>query len=233
MKARKLRLFVADDHPLIRHGVRALLQAHKGWSLVGEAADGNDAARQIEAIQPDVAIIDITMPGMDGLQLTHRLHRTAPRVKIVVLTIHESAQLVRLVLDAGASGFVLKSDAARNLIDAIKLAAAGDVFLSSRVSEILLRASLPSQGSDVQPRKSPTARQLEIVRLLASGKSHKEIACALDIATSTVETHRGRIMLKLGLRSFEQLVKYAKIRGLLTPPPAQAASGTPRTEPPT
>lgn len=211
---RKLRVLIADDHPLVRHGIRALLQAHKEWSIIGEAADGNDALAKIEKLRPDIAILDITMPGLDGLEVTRRLHAAASTAKILVLSMHESEQLVRRLLDVGCRGYVLKSDLAVSLVKAVKSVAQGKVFLTPRVSEVVLQAFRSPEGQS-QPQDSLTNREVAVIRLLANRKSNKEVAASLGISIRTAEEYRARIMLKLRCHSPDELTDYAKRHGHL------------------
>jgi DNA-binding NarL/FixJ family response regulator len=209
---KKLRIFVADDHELVRRGIRGILHALRGWSVVGEAANGREAVEKANRLKPDVAILDISMPDLDGLQATRRIRESTPNTEVVILTMHESDQMVRRVLDAGALGYVLKSDLARHLVKAVKNVSAGKLFLTPRVSDIVLKGFLKT-GNQPAPtdhsQARPTSREVEIIRFLAEGKANKEIAAALGITTRTVETHRARIMLKLGLHSLAELIHYA------------------------
>jgi DNA-binding NarL/FixJ family response regulator len=209
---KKLRILVADDHELVRRGVRGLLRARRGWTVVGEAADGREAVEKANKLKPDVAIVDISMPDLDGLQVTRQIREAAPDTEVVVLTMHESDQMVRRVLDAGALGYVLKSDLAAHLVKAVKNVSAGKLFLTPRVSDIVLKGFLKTGN---QPdltghsQAQPTPREVEIIRLLAGGKANKEIAAELGITIRTVETHRAKIMLKLSLHSLAEIVHYA------------------------
>jgi DNA-binding NarL/FixJ family response regulator len=209
---KKLRILVADDHELVRRGVRGLLRARRGWTVVGEAANGREAVEKAYKLKPDVAIVDISMPGLEGLQATRQIREAAPDTEVVVLTMHESDQMVRRVLDAGALGYVLKSDLAAHLVKAVKNVSAGKLFLTPRVSDIVLKGFLKT-GNQPDPTEHsqarPTPREVDIIRLLAEGKANKEIAAALGITIRTVETHRAKIMLKLGLHSLAELVHYA------------------------
>jgi DNA-binding NarL/FixJ family response regulator len=219
---KKLRILVADDHDLVRRGIRGLLCARRGWRVIGEAANGREAVEKASKLKPDVAIVDISMPELDGLQATRQIREAIPNTKVVVLTMHESDQMVRRVLDAGARGYVLKSDIATHLVKAVKDVSAGKLFLTPRVSDIVLKGFLKT-GNQPDPtahlRARPTPRELEIIRLLAVGKPNKKIAAELGITLRTVETHRAKIMLKLGLHSLAELIHYA-IRHKIVPPPS-------------
>jgi len=220
--AKKLRLLIADDHELVRQGIRSTLQARRGWSVVGEAINGDEAVRKARDLQPDLAILDITMPQLDGLEATRRILKVAPNTKVLILTMHESDQMVRRVLETGARGYVLKSDLATQLVKAVAQVCEGRVFLTPRVSEIVLQGFLEQkkEGPPLErEEKSPTARETEVIRLLAEGKSNKQISAILGIAVRTVETHRAKIMLKLKLHSIVELVHYATRRGIVTLPP--------------
>src|SRR5437899_3119829 len=179
---KKLRIFVADDHELVRHGIRGLLRTRRGWKVVGEAANGQDAVERTSKLKPDVAILDISMPDLDGLQATRRIREAVPTTEVVVLTMHESDQMVRRVLEAGARGYVLKSDLATHLLKAVKHVSAGKLFLTPRVSEIVVRGFLKTGNeSDLTEHSQarPTPREVEIIRLLAEGRANKEIAAKL------------------------------------------------------
>jgi DNA-binding NarL/FixJ family response regulator len=209
---KRLRILVADDHELVRRGIRGLLRARRGWTVVGEAVNGREAFEKASKLKPDVAIVDISMPDLDGLQATRQIRQAVPNTEVVVLTMHESDQMVRRVLDAGALGYVLKSDLATHLVKAVKNVSAGKLFLTPRVSDIVLKGFLktgnqPDATEHSQAR--PTPREVEIIRLLAGGKANKEIAAELGITIRTVETHRAKIMLKLGLHSLAELIHYA------------------------
>ena len=216
-----LRILVADDHELVRRGIRGLLRARRGWTVVGEAMNGREAVEKANKLKPDVAILDISMPDLDGLQATRRIREAVPTTEVVVLTMHESDQMVRRVLDAGARGYVLKSDLATHLVKAVKDVCAGKMFLTPRVSDIVVRGFLTT-GEESDPTEHsqarPTPREVEIIRLLAEGKANKEIAAKLGITIRTVETHRAKIMLKLGLHSLAELIHYAIRHKIFTSP---------------
>jgi len=220
--AKKLRILLADDHELVRRGIRELLRVRRGFTIVGEACNGREAVEKSTKLKPNVAIVDISMPGLDGLQATRQIRDASPTTEVIVLTMHESDQMVRRVLDAGALGYVLKSDLAKHLVKAVKDVSAGKLFLTPRVSDIVLRGFLKT-GNQRDPKEHsqprPTPREVEIIRLLAEGKANKEIAAELGITIRTVETHRAKIMLKLGVHSLAELIHYA-IRNKIVPPPS-------------
>jgi DNA-binding NarL/FixJ family response regulator len=213
-------ILIADDHELVRRGTRALLQAQKGWKVVGEAKDGREVMQKALGLRPDLVILDITMPGLDGLEAMRQIREGAPDTQVLILSMHESAQMVRRVLEAGARGYVLKSDLASHLVRAGKDVFRGKISLTPSVSEIVLSGFLkPAEEIPQVARPEgvhPTPRELEILRLLAEGKSNKEVGVALSITVRTVETHRAKIMLKLGLHSLVELVHYAARNGIVS-----------------
>lgn len=209
---KQLRILIADDHEFVRCGIRGLLRVQRGWRVAGEATNGREAVEKAKTLKPDIAIIDFSMPELDGLQATREIREAAPNTEIVMLTMHESGQMVRRVLGAGALGYVLKSDLAACLVKAVRDASKGRRFLSPKVSEIVLEGFLtpesqPGQTDDKQASLTP--REVQVIRLLAEAKSNKEVAAELQITTRTVETHRAKIMLKLGLHSLGELIQYA------------------------
>ena len=207
-----LRVLIADDHEILRKGVRALLEA-RGWSVVAEAADGRAAVAETRRLSPDVVVLDIAMPLLNGLDAAREIHRMAPGIAVLVLTMYESEQMVRSVLAAGAKGYVLKSDAAQYLVAAVESLASDRPFFSGRASQILLDSYLTDSPAGSAEPKTPdtflTAREREILQLLAEGKSNKQVASLLDLAVKTVETHRSNIMRKLNLHSLSELIHYA------------------------
>jgi len=215
---------VADDHELVRRGIRGLLRALSGWTVVGEAKNGLEAVEKANRLKPDVAILDISMPDLGGLQATRQIRESIPTTQVVVLTMHESDQMVRRVLDAGALGYVLKSDLATHLVKAVRSVSGGKLFLSPRVSDIVLKGFLTA-GNQSEPTEHaqarPTLREVEIIRFLAQGKANKEIAAELGITLRTAETHRARIMVKLGLHSLAELIHYAIRHKIFTTPSAR------------
>lgn len=215
-----VRILIADDHEVVRHGIRALLETHKGWEVVGEAVTGRQAVEEARRLQPDLVIMDITMPEMNGLEATRQIRRDVPAVEVLVLSVHDSEQLVREVLEAGARGYVLKSDAGRDLIAAVETLCRHKPFFTAKVSEMMLEGFLKAgpAGEPGKPALSAlTAREREIVQLLAEGQSNKEVADMLGISVKTVETHRSHVMTKLNLHSMSDLVRYAVRNQLIEP----------------
>jgi DNA-binding NarL/FixJ family response regulator len=209
----KLRILIADDHEVVRRGLSSLLQAQEGWEVCAEASDGREAVEKAKLLKPDCVILDIGMPNLNGLAATRQLTQHDPTLKIIVLTITDSDHVIREALDAGARGFVLKSDAVRDLVSAIEALQRGQMFFTPRVNEMVLAGFL-EKGTAV-PRgvlpKFPnlTPREREVIQLLAEGKSSKEVATLLNLSTKTAETHRSNIMRKLGFHSIRDLVLYA------------------------
>jgi DNA-binding NarL/FixJ family response regulator len=209
---KNLRILIADDHGLVRRGARGVLHSRHGWRVVGEAANGREAVEKTIKLKPDVVILDISMPELDGVEVVRQVREAVPDTKVLVLTMHESDQMVQRVLDAGAHGYILKSDLTDCLAKAVNAVSTGKRFLTPKISEIVLegflnRTNQHRKGERASARTTP--RELEIIRLLAQGKSNKEIAAELGIAVRTVETHRAKIMLKLELHSLAELIHYA------------------------
>jgi DNA-binding NarL/FixJ family response regulator len=209
----KLRILIADDHEVVRRGLCALLQAHEGWEICGEATDGREAVAKAAELKPDVVILDVGMPNLNGLAATRQLTQQDPHFKVIVLTITDSDHVIREALDAGARGFVLKSDAARDLVSAVEALQRNRMFFTPRVNDMVLAGFLDKghSASSHEPPRLPklTAREREVIQLLAEGKSSKEVACVLNLSTKTAETHRSNIMRKLGFHSIRDLVVYA------------------------
>src|SRR5215475_2235598 len=213
-----LRILVADDHELVRHGIKSILREHKGWKVVGEATNGAEAVGMVKRIRPDVLIMDITMPNLDGLEASRQILRAVPAARILILTMHESDQMVTRILEAGALAYVLKSDLAEQLVKAVTEVSQGKLFLTPKVANIVLRGFLHAEkefSATSAQEISTTRRESEVIRLLAEGKSNKEISSILGITVRTVETYRAKIMLKLGVHSIAELIRYALNSGLV------------------
>lgn len=214
-----VKILLADDHDVVRRGLREMLEARAGWEVCGEAANGREAVELALRLMPDVAVLDLTMPELNGLEATRHIRRELPSTEVLIFTMHETEQLIREVLAAGARGYVLKSDAGRQLLSAVEALAAHKPFFTAKVSQALLDAYLKSTASHDEASAFGllTDREREIVQMLAEGKSNKEIASALSISVKTVETHRATVMRKLGINSIVELVHYA-IRNQLVAP---------------
>ena len=216
-----VQILVADDHEIVRRGLRALLESQPNWEVVGEAVTGRDAVDLAKQFTPQVAILDVGMPDLNGLEATRQILKAVPQTEVLILTMHESEQVIREVLDAGARGYVLKSDAGRDLIAAVDALCQHRTFFSSRVSDMLLHAYLRrperAEPAGEGSRSRLTAREREIVQLLAEGKSNKEVAQSLNISIKTAETHRTNIMNKLDLHSITELVRYAVRNNIVAP----------------
>lgn len=204
-----LRILVADDHSVVRTGLRTLLESEDGWEVCGEANNGREAVEKAGKLKPDVAVLDIGMPLVNGIEATRQIKKVSPQTEILILTMHDSESLIEEVLGAGARGYILKDDADLNLIKAVDVVRQHKPYLSSRVSEAVSKTALPPEAESSSDRRRLTPREREIVQLLAEGKSNKEIASFLAISVKTAETHRANIMLKLNFHSITELVRYA------------------------
>ena len=205
------RVLVADDHEVVRKGLVSLLQDRPGWVVCGEAADGREAVEKAIALKPDISILDIGMPVLNGLEATRQILKAVPNVKILILTLYDSDQVVREVLDAGARGFLLKTDATRDLVAAAEALRNDKTYFTSKVATMVLEGYLKgaAPGAKSTGRDRLTPREREVVQVLAEGKSSKEVAVALGLSVKTAETHRANIMRKLQLHSVSDLVLYA------------------------
>lgn len=216
---KRLRILIADDHGLVRRGVREVLNSRQGWRVVGEAANGREALQKAIDLKPNVAVIDLGMPDLDGIEVTRQVREAVPEIKVLVLTMHDSDQMVRRALEAGAHGYLLKSDLTDSLPKAVKAISEGKRFFTPEVSEIVLEGFLKKKDRHhVMEGKGTrtTPRETEIMSLLAAGKTNKEIAALLHITVRTVETHRSKIMLKLGIHSLAELIHYVLDHGIAT-----------------
>ncbi len=207
-----LRILIADDHNLVRRGLKALIESRPGWQVCGEAHTGREAAAKAEQMKPDVVILDISMPGLNGVEAARRIRKSSPNTEILILSVHYSDQLIRDILEAGARGYVMKSDSDRDLIVAVQAMADHKPFFTSKATEMMLtnfcQAGPQPHMKDLAADRL-TSREREIVQLLSEGRSSKEVATVLGISVKTADTHRANIMRKLNLHSVSELVLYA------------------------
>ena len=214
---RPVHILLADDHEVVRKGLRALLETQPGWKVIAEATDGREAVEKAQSMHPDVAIVDIGMPSLNGLEATRQIVKKAPRTRVLVLTMHDTNPLIQQVVKAGARGYVLKSDVASDLVAAVEALTRDQTFFTSKVSQIILdryvgKSDVPENVAD--PDSPLTPREREVVQLLAEGKSSKEVAAVLGISVKTAETHRINLMRKLDCHSVAEVVRYA-VRNLI------------------
>ena len=210
---KKIRVLIVDDHAVLRAGLRTLLNLQPDMEVAGEAAEGLEALERVKRLEPDVVLMDITLPGMEGLEVTKKLKKTHPNVKVLILTMHEDRRYLYSALKAGASGYVVKRAADTELIDAIRAAHRGDVFLHPSMARIVAEDYV-EQGATEQGLSD---REREVLRLIAEGCTYKEMAKLLTVSVKTIETYRESIKGKLGLNTRAELVRYALEKGLLRP----------------
>jgi len=211
-----LRILIADDHEVARRGIRSLIENHSGWEVCAEVADGREAVACASRLKPDLALLDIGMPGLNGLDATRQILAAAPATRVLILTMHDNEQVVREVLAAGARGFLLKSDAGRDLVAAIEALQFRRTFFTTKVAQLVLEGYLhPGPGSERSGRGVLTPREREVVQLLAEGKTTKEVATTLNLSVKTAETHRTNLMRKLDLHSVVDLTLYAVRNGIV------------------
>jgi len=206
----KLRVLVADDHEVLRHGVKLMIEKKPGWEVCGEAADGRTAVGLAEKLTPDVVILDLAMPELGGLEATRQIKRALPASEVLIFTGHENEQVIHAVFEAGARSYILKSDISQHLISAVAALARHKHYFTTKISEIVFARYLEgTTGAGNDKEEGLTPREREIVQLLAEGRSNKEVGSILGISVKTVETHRAATMRKLRLDSFAALVRYA------------------------
>jgi DNA-binding NarL/FixJ family response regulator len=206
----KIRILIADDHELIRRGLVAALADRPQWSVVAEASNGRQACELAARLTPEIAVLDLTMPELNGLDATREIRASTPKTRILIVTAHESEQLIREVLDAGAMGYVLKSDAGGMLVQAVEALLDERPFFTSKVARFVLEGYLRSgEDSAAQSASVLSPRERHILQLLAEGNNNKEVARALQLSVKTVETHRSNIMRKMEFNSLPDLVRYA------------------------
>lgn len=205
-----VRIIIADDHAIVRQGLRRLVEGHPGWEVCAETENGRQTLEQVQLLKPDVLVLDVSMPELNGLEVARRIHRELPQIAIVVLTMHETEDLAREVLTAGALAYILKTDASRDLISAIEAACEGRTFSKG--------GSLRKTGGQSKVLiDSLTTREREVLQLLAEGRSNKEVAVRLRISVKTVETHRTNLMRKLDVHSISEIIHYAVRNRIIHP----------------
>ena len=214
---KKLRIFLAEDQTILRQSLRSLIENHPDLQVVGEAGDGGEAVKLVQALRPDIVVMDLSMPQLDGVQATLAIKQSCPEVKVLALTVHETKNHMRRILLAGASGYVVKRSAAEELIQALHAVAAKGVYLDPIVTARLVTGPKPP-ATDEPRNEALSDREAEVLRLIALGYANKEIASQLDLSVKTVETFKTRSMEKMGLRSRVDIVRHAMDCGWLTPP---------------
>jgi DNA-binding NarL/FixJ family response regulator len=211
-----IRILLADDHDVMRSGLRTILEARSGWQVCGEAREGHEAVRLVLELEPDIAVIDLAMPDLDGLEVTRQIKKDLPRTEVLIFTMHETENMIRAVIAAGARGYVLKSDAGIKMIEAVESLSRHEPYFTPKASKTLLEGFIKSYGES-DKESILTDREREILQLLVAGKVNKEIADVLNISVRTVETHRAAIMRKLGINSIVELVLYAIRNNIVQP----------------
>lgn len=214
---RKLRLLLGDDHTLVRHGLRKILEEQPAWEVVSEVGDGREAVREAIAHKPDVAIIDIAMPLLNGIDATQQIVRRVPETKVLMLSMHADEAYVMRALQAGATGYIVKDAAGKELLTAIEAVAAGRQFFSPVIERLVHDEQGRASASGFADRyETLSAREREIFQLIAEARSNKEVAALLNISPATVETHRARILQKLDVHNIAEVVLYAVRRGIIS-----------------
>ena len=215
MSGSPVRILIADDHEVARQGIRALVESHPGWEVCAEARDGREAVELCGKLQPDIVLLDVGMPNLNGLDAARQILSTAPDTRILILTMHDTDQVVRDVLAAGARGFLLKSDAGRDLITAVEALHNQRTFFTTKVAQMVLDGYLHPESEAEKNSNILTPREREVIQLLAEGKTSKEVAVALNLSVKTAETHRTNLMRKLDLHSVADLTLYAIRNGIV------------------
>jgi two-component system nitrate/nitrite response regulator NarL len=217
-REKKIRLLLVDDHPIVLDGIKSHLCAQPEFEIVGEASNGNDAVLKARTLLPDVVLMDITMPQMNGLEATGVMRKQAPLAKILILTMHNSKEYIAQMIRAGARGYLLKDGSPAELVRAIKSVHAGEVFFAPSVSRVIVDQLVDGGGRVAEPVQNLTDREREVLSLIAEGLLNKQIADKLGIGVRTIETHRERIMRKLDIHTVAGLTKYAIAQGMTTMP---------------
>lgn len=210
-----IRIVIADDHEVVRRGLRGIIETHAGWAVFAEATNGRDALERVLEYQPDVVIMDVAMPGLNGLDATRLIKSKLPSTRVLILTMHQAEHIVDEALDAGANGFLFKADASREIINAVNALLHDKPYFTGSVARMILEGYLRSKGDT--PTQRLSAREREILQLLAEGHTTKEVADRLKLSVKTGETHRANLMKKIGARSTAGLVRYAIRNGIIQP----------------
>lgn len=205
-----IRIALADDHNVVRQGLRALLEGVKDFRVVGEARDGKEMVELVARERPDVALVDVAMPSLNGVEAARRIVRDSPQVKVLVLSMYTGEEYVREAIAAGASGYLVKDSAADQLVEAIRVVARGDRFLSPAIAHLAVKG-----GAGASPLDRLTTREREVLQLIAEGNSNKEIAARLTLSVKTIEAHRTNLMAKLDIHDTASLTRFAIARGLV------------------
>ena len=213
-----IRVLLADDHAVVRDGLRLILQAQTDITVVGEAGDGREAVNQVLKLKPDIVIMDIAMPGLNGIEATHQIRQLLPSAKVIILSMHSSTEHISRALKAGARGFVLKESAGKEIVKAVQTVHLGQRYLCDKIEERVIDEYIRQQ--ETPPIKSPlerlSSREREILQLVVEGKSNKEIALVLHLSPKSIETYRSRLIRKLGIRDIPGLVKFAIQQGIIS-----------------
>ena len=214
-----IRVFLADDHAVVRDGLRLILELQADITVMGDAPDGRQAVRQVQQLHPDVVVMDIAMPELNGIEATHQICQTCPTTQVVILSMHSSSEHIRWALEAGARGYLLKESAGKEVVDAVRAVHAGRRYVSQRIADIMsddyVRGRQDAQSASSLERLS--AREREVLQLVAEGRSSAQIAEMLFLSPKTVETYRSRLMRKLGIKDLPGLVRFAIRHGLIPP----------------
>ncbi len=213
-----MRILIADDHTLMREGLQELIKRQRGMSVVGEAETGIAAIRMARDLQPDVVLMDIGMPDLNGIEATRQIRKETPEVKVIALSMHADRRFVRQMFGAGAMGYVLKASAFEELAAAIRAVASGHIYTNPKIADMLLTDYISQLADMLVPMDSPLSdREREVLQLLAEGQSNKDVAAKLGVSVTTIDSHRKHIMDKLGLHSIAELTKYAIREGMTSP----------------
>jgi len=218
MSKTKTKVLLVDDHTIVRQGIKALLDTQEGIEVVGEAEDGREAIEKAKQMAPNVIVIDITMPNLNGIEATRQIKKINPEMKVLVLTVHDNEEYIHRILQAGASGYLLKESAVSDLVSAINAVEKGDIFLSPSISKVVVKdyiRHVETESGDFDSLNVLTNREREVLQLIAEGHTNKNIAHELKLSVKTVDVHRSHIMDKLNIHDITGLVKYSIRKGLI------------------